>query len=425
MKVNTYEEVFGKKLTIRDLVDGFQEDTKTGKVVAFRGKLNVRPPYQREFVYENQKRNKVIDSIMKGYPLNIMYWAKCHDGNYELMDGQQRTLSICKFYKGGFSIDVEIAGTINPVTFQKLASRTNDFLDYPLTVYICDGTEDEKLAWFQIINIAGVKLTSQEMRNAIYNSPWVTDAKKYFSRIDSQGFAGNGHTDNGHPNSDYIDVIGVDKSENEKAVVRQKLLEIVLSWATDAENVKSEGRKKLKIENYMLTNIDKPNAIELCRYYEDIIEWVKNTFPTYNKLMKGIEWGYLYNRYHNNDNKEADSKVQDILRTEEISNEKAVYEAVLSGNIKLLNARNFTKEDKKWAYSRQKHRCTYCKKEYNIEDMQGDHIIPWSKGGKTTRDNLQMLCKECNIKKSNYDVSYTPWDNKDYEKFKLEEQNNK
>ena len=242
MLVKTYEEIFGRKLTVRDIVDGWDEDTKTGKVVAFGGKLNVRPPYQREFVYEMDKQKAVIDTIMKGYPLNVMYWAKNGD-RYELMDGQQRTISFCKYHEGAFSVDVEFGGKKSPKTFDGLiGSDKTKFLDYPVTVYICDGDDKEKLEWFKIINIAGIKLTDQEMRNAIYSSPWTVDAKKYFSRVDGLGYFSDGLTSNGHKYGDYLNVEGGTKSEKESAVVRQKLLEIVLNWAVDEYN-KRLGRK--------------------------------------------------------------------------------------------------------------------------------------------------------------------------------------
>ena len=154
MIVQTYEEVFGKKLTIKDLVDGFKEDTRSGKVVAYGGRLNVRPPYQREFIYEMEKQKAVIESILRGYPLNVMYWAKNGDG-FELMDGQQRTISIAKFYQDQYSVGVEFAGKRSPKTFSGLIGKDRQsFLDYPLTVYICGGDEKEKLDWCQIINIS-------------------------------------------------------------------------------------------------------------------------------------------------------------------------------------------------------------------------------------------------------------------------------
>lgn len=425
MIVKTYEELFGKKLTIRDLVKDFKENTKTGEVSAFNGDLNVRPPYQREFVYEIPKQIAVIDTILKEYPLNVMYWAKSDNGKYELMDGQQRTLSICKFLKDQYSVEIEIAGKKVLKTFSNLGSKTDSFLDYPLTVYICDGTEEEKLAWFRIINIAGVKLTEQEMRNAIHNGPWVTDAKRYFSRVDGEGYCSEGHTYNGHSYGDYLNVKGGEKSEDENAIVRQRLLEIVLEWAVDKYN--KDNDKKETIDSYMDMHQKDANARDLWRYYEDVMEWVKETFPTYRKKeMQGVQWGLLYNEYHNKTPKDASElsdKIFEIAK-DEISNPKGVYEAALSKDLKFIHARAFDKKDIAWAYKKQGGVCPYCHKKFEEKDMHGDHIKPWSKGGLTERENLQMLCTKCNIKKSAHDTKFNPWDGKVYQPFDLEKWDN-
>lgn len=423
MVVKTYEELFGKKLTIRDLVDGFTEDTKTGKVTGFGGKLDIRPPYQREFVYEVDKQKAVIQTVLAGYPLNVMYWAKRDDGTFELMDGQQRTISICKYHTDQYSIEIEVADKKMSKTFSNLGDRTDKFLDYPVTVYICDGTEDEKLAWFKIINISGVRLTEQEMRNAIYNGTWVTDAKRYFSRIDGEGFMSEGHASNGHTYGDYVNVVGGKKSEKENAVVRQKLFEIVLEWAVDDYNRKNNltSSDKMTIDNYMDSHRRDTDARTLWRYYEDVIEWVKRTFPVYRDFMKSVDWGVLYNIYGSTTPTDAETRVDKIMQSaDEISNIKGVYLAVLSGDLKYLSARAFDKKDMKRKYTEQGGKCPYCKGDFELDDMHGDHIRPWSKGGKTEYSNLQMLCTACNLKKSAHDVTYKPWDTSIYEDFDIE-----
>ncbi len=418
--VKRYEDVYGKPVTVRDVVETLVEDTKTGKVTALNGKLNVRPPYQREFVYDAYRQMLVIRSVLTECPLNNMYWAKEGDG-YELLDGQQRTLTLFRFVNNAFSIKMEFADGFHAKTFDALTDEEKELImNHQLMVYVCDGTEKEKLEWFQTINYPGLKLTQQEMRNAIYSGLWVTDAKRYFSRVDGEGFRSEGHTSNGHAYCDYLNVDGGSKSAKDTSVVRQKLLEKVLVWATDAYN--RENSTDITIDEYMSIHRADPDAKALWRYYEDVMEWVKDTFKTYRPSMKGVEWGLLYNEYHELDNNKANEMANAVFdkASDEISDEKGVYKAVLAKDIKFIHARGFEKRDKEWAYRKQKGVCPYCHNEFEMKHMHADHIKPWSMGGVTERGNLQMLCATCNTKKSGYDTQFVPWVDKEYEPFDLQ-----
>ena len=424
MVVKTYKELYGTDLTIRDLVQDFTENTRTGQVSGFGGRLNIRPSYQREFVYEDDKRNEVIKTVLAGYPLNVMYWAKTPDGNFELMDGQQRTISICKYNECQYSVKLWQSDRLVNTTIDKLSNDKRDaFLDYPLTIYVCDGTEDEKLEWFRIINIAGVRLTEQEMRNAIYNGPWVTDAKRYFSRVDGLGYNSEGQVSNGHTYGDYVNVEGGSKSEKENAVVRQKLFEIALEWIVDAHNRISDD--KITIDDYMAEHRNDDDARGLWRYYEDVLEWVRRTFPTYHSFMKGVNWGALYNEFRNSTPADAENRVNIILQKAQETGtsiaEKEIFKTILSGDLKFINKRTFDKKMTHRKYLAQDGECPYCHRHFEEDQMHGDHKKPWSKGGKTDEDNLQMLCIECNLAKSAYDNQYLPWDSSIYNDFDLNE----
>lgn len=402
MKITTFTETYGHPLTVKELTRGYVENTSTGERTTMNGLLNITPPYQREFVYEQPRRDAVITTILEGCPLNVIYLAKLDDGRLEVIDGQQRITSICKFVKEGFSIDVtmDIDGNKRRTGYTDLQAAQEAFDNYELMAFVCEGDNVAKMKWFRRINIAGVKLTEQELRNANYHGSWVTDAKKYFSR--TNGLAMD--TVIGKQRyKDYVDAKAGDKSEDVKSVARQYLLEKVLGWACDADNEnRSLLTKKVKvdIDEYMGKHYRDEDAKALWRYYDDVITWVSRTFPTYRKLMQSVEWGLLYNRFKDVDKTGLDEKVNEILETEEISNEKYVYEAVLSGNMNLLQARAFPEAERKRKYKEQDGICPICGKKFAFEDMAGDHIVPWSKGGKTVYENLQMLCKSCNAGKS-------------------------
>jgi len=350
-----------KEITVRELTQGYQDNNEDG-VVGFDGKLDIRPPYQREFVYNEKERNAVLDTLQKDFPLNVMYWAVREDGNYEVIDGQQRTISICQYVEGDFSID--------GIGFYNLPNDKQDqILDYTLMVYFCSGTDSEKLAWFETINIAGKVLTKQELRNAVYSGSWVSDAKRYFSK-------------NSRPKigDEYLS-----GSAN-----RQEYLETAISWISNG-----------KIEDYMSKNQHEPNATELWLYFQSVINWVKANFTKYRREMKGIKWGILYNEFKDEkyDAKKLEEKIATLMEDEDVGNKKGIYSYVLTGKEKYLNIRAFNDKQKREAYERQKGICPDNNKFYEIEEMEADHIKPWHLGGKTNAENCQMLSKEANRKK--------------------------
>ena len=369
------------KVPIRDLIKGYSEDDSTSKVVAWEGKLDVRPEYQREFVYDDKKRDAVINTVLHGFPLNIMYFVKRQDGTYEVLDGQQRIISICRYAKNKYSIKIPAStGGFNTVNYPNLFDdQVTAFLDYELQVYVCTGTDREKLEWFQIINIAGETLEQQEIRNALYHSAWLTDAKSVFSR---RGCAAN---------KNYGKYMAGD-------CIRQKYLETVLTWAADAEGVTD---KDDTVAEYMRQHKGDPNANKLWKYFEDVFKWVTKVFGPYDKTMKGIKWGLLYNRHKDDvlDIPEIRKRITELMGDREVQKKSGIYEYLLTGEEKVLNLRAFDADEKRTMYTRQGGLCALCGKPYDFEDMHGDHIVPWVKGGKTTLDNGQMLCITCNLKK--------------------------
>lgn len=350
-------------ISVRDIVKNYVDNEEEG-VSGYDGKLNIRPKYQREFVYDENKRNAVLDTICKGFPLNVMYWVK-NDDNFEVLDGQQRTISFCQYVNGDFSIKDR--------AFHNLTEpEKNQILDYKLMVYFCEGDEKEKLDWFKIINIAGEKLTEQELRNAIYTGPWLINAKSIFSRNNCAAYKLSKDHVNGSP-------------------IRQDILETALSWIN-----------KGKIEEYMSIHQHDPNANDLWTYFKNVIDWVKLTFPKYRKEMKGINWGELFDEFHTKifDTNELEKEIQALMMDDDVSNKKGIYPYVLTRKEKYLNIRSFTLNMKREAYERQHGLCARCKDPFDISQMEGDHITPWSQNGKTNAQNCQMLCVGCNRRKS-------------------------
>ncbi len=353
-----------RNIKVKDVFDGYKDSDEEG-VVGFGGKLDIRPKYQREFVYDDKKRAAVIDTIQKGFPLNVMYWAKTGEDTYEVLDGQQRTISFCQYLNGDFSFEGKYAHNLTTDEREKIEN-------YELLVYICEGTDSEKLDWFKIVNIAGEKLTDQELRNAVYTGPWLTDAKRHFSKTGCPAYGLAEKYMNGSP-------------------IRQDYLETVLRWISGGE-----------IKEYMASHAKDDNASELWQYFQTVINWVETIFPNYRREMKGIEWGELYNKYHEVSYNAAklEEIITQLMMDEDVTNKKGIYEYLLSGDERCLNIRAFTDNMKREAYERQKGICAKCGEHFELSEIEADHITPWAEGGKTVAENCQMLCRDCNRRKS-------------------------
>lgn len=352
-----------KNISIKELSRGYLDNQEDG-VIGFGGKLNIRPPFQREFVYNDKQREAVIDTVTRGFPLNTMYWAVTDDG-FEIIDGQQRTVSLCQYLDGVFSY--------NDRYFHNLQQDEKDaILGYELTVYQCQGSDSEKLDWFRTINIAGEKLTDQELLNAVYAGPWTADAKRYFSKTQCAAWQLAQKYMNGTP-------------------IRQDYLETAIDWISHGE-----------IKGYMAKHQLDKNANPLWLYFQAVISWVNATFTKYRKEMKGIAWGQLYNSYREQeyDPGEIEAKISMLMEDDDVTNKKGIYYYVLEGKEKHLNIRGFSSKQKRETYERQKGICPICKEHFEIEEMEADHITPWHESGKTNADNCQMLCKEDNRRKS-------------------------
>ena len=356
-----------RNIPVRELTEGYK-DSNEGGITGYGGRLNIRPAYQREFIYKEKQRNEVIHTVRKDFPLNTMYWAVAGDG-YELMDGQQRTVSICQYVTGDYPVDIDGS----PRLFDNLTpEKQQQILDYQLSVYVCEGTEGEKLNWFKIINIAGEKLTDQELRNAIYTGPWLAAAKTWFSKSGGPAFSIGDKYLTGSP-------------------IRQDYLETALEWISGG-----------KPEDYMSRHQHDPDAQELWQYFQEVIVWVGRIFTNYRPLMKGLNWGGFYNA-HKNDALNAvklEQRIGELIQDDEVNAKKGIYEYLLTGNEKTLSLRAFDEKTKVKTYEKQQGICPVCQKHYEIGAMEADHILPWSGGGKTVPENCQMLCKLDNRTKS-------------------------
>lgn len=375
------------QVKIRDLIEDYEDDQEDG-VTGYSGALDIRPPYQRAFVYDEKQREAVIHTVIAGLPLNTMYWVKNVDPvtgeeHFEVLDGQQRTISICEFTRpiGGFSITDEGGQTHYFTTLPR--DVREKILDYELQVYVCEGTDSERLAWFRVINTAGEKLTDQELLNANYPGRWLTDAKKFFSRT-------------GGPAAQLAD--GLIKG----SAIRQELLETTLTWLAELQGLEGPSA-------YMAAHHDDKNADELKQYYRAVVDWASTKFPVKRKERAGQDWGRFFNTHRARtdlDAAELEARISELLADDEVKNKRGVYEYVLTGRERLLNLRQFSDSDKATMFARQQGRCGqpgWTKhdpdEQFELSQMEADHIVPWSKGGRTDLSNGQMLCAACNREK--------------------------
>lgn len=364
------------EVTVREITQGYVNNDEQG-VRGYNGQLDIRPPYQREFIYNEKEQVAVIDTVLKGYPLNVMYWVKRSDDAecpYEVMDGQQRTLSLCEYVAGKFAY-----------FFKNFFNQPEDIqkkiLDYKLTVYVCEGEASEKLEWFKTINIAGKALNEQEINNAIYAGPFVSDAKRHFSKSNCGAYRLGKDLVNGTP-------------------IRQDYLKKALEWMADHET--RNGYRQTAV-GYMAEHQHDPNANNLWSYFQTVLNWAITNFDMrrFKKIMKGLDWAYLYDNYGSAtlDTVALAQRISVLMRDGEIEKQLGIIPYVLTGDEHYLDLRAFPEDIKLAVWEKQGHKCANCGKEFDIEFMEGDHITPWCEGGRTVIENCQMLCQECNRRK--------------------------
>ena len=364
------------EVTVREITQGYTNNDEQG-VRGFGGQLDIRPPYQREFIYNEKEQEAVITTVLNGYPLNVMYWVKRSDDAecpYEVMDGQQRTLSLCEYVAGKFSHDFKNF-------FNQPMDVQNKILDYKLTVYVCEGEASEKLEWFKTMNIAGKALNEQEINNAIYAGPFVSDAKRHFSKSNCGAYRLGKDLVNGTP-------------------IRQDFFKKALEWM--AEHETRNGHRQTAV-GYMAQHQHDPNANNLWSYFQNVLNWAMTNFSLkkFKKIMKGLNWAELYDKYRNEtlNTEELERRISALIRDGEIQKQTGIIPYVLTGDERHLDLRSFPEDIKLAVWERQSHICPICGKEFDFEFMEGDHITPWREGGRTVTENCQMLCRECNRRK--------------------------
>lgn len=377
--------------TVADICDGFVYNELEAKgLFGMGGQLTIQPEYQRNYIYADGKRDvAVIDSVLKGYPLGVIYFNRTTDGRLEVLDGQQRITSLGRFYNGKLSIK---DGNGLPQSIGSIAKEKREkFLATKLLIYECEGTEAEIKEWFRTINIAGIPLNAQELLNAIYSGPFVTAAKGVFS-----------NTQNSKIQMWQAYVLG--------AVNRQDILATALEWV-------SRG----KAEEYMCDHRFNSDITELVNYFNSVIDWIRTVFPLVENEMRGLSWGELYEKYHTQPYNPSHMKqrVTELYADPYVKNRRGVFEFLLGGetDTKLLDIRIFDEATKRTIYGRQteqakiagRSNCPFCaighdanaNKIWKLNEMDADHVTAWSKGGTTDISNCQMLCKHHNRAKGN------------------------
>jgi len=390
--VNSEHSDVQEGVTIADIVEGFEYNEHDEKgLYGLNGRLVIQPEYQRRYIYgDGIKDVAVVDSILKGYPIGLLYFNKTEDDNYEVLDGQQRITSIGRYVRGLY--EVPYKGNLQ--NFTGLSPETQQrILDTPLLVYVCEGEEEQIKDWFRTINIAGVKLSDQEILNAVYSGPFVTRAREEFS----------------NPASSHVQKWGAYIAGD---IRRQEYLERALQWLTHDGN----------IDAYMSQHRHDENIDELKDHFVRVIDWIDSVFNDVKNEMKGLEWGRLYDTYSNNeyDAEQITARVSALYSDAAVRRRSGIFEYILGGegDKSLLEIRIFEDRDKKVAYERQTSdakvagisNCSYCaisdnpdqqKKIWDIKEMDADHVTAWSKGGSTDISNCEMLCRLHNRAKGN------------------------
>ena len=380
-------------ITVQEICDGFVYNELEGKgLFGLSGKLTIQPEYQRNYIYASdggKREMAVIESVLKGYPIGLIYFNKVSDNNLEVLDGQQRITSLGRFVTDKFAVKDENG---NEQYFGGMAKdKKTKILETKLLIYECEGTESQIKEWFRTINIAGVPLNNQELLNAVYSGPFVTRAKEEFS---------NSQNANIQKWSAYVS-----GSAN-----RQEFLECALDWVS-----------KGSIGDYMSKHRKDKNIDELKKYFNTVIDWVSSVFADVESEMRGLEWGRLYEEYHKKSYNPAkvSAEVHKLYGDPYIKNRRGIFEYILGGSVdtKLLDVRIFDEATKRSVYAKQtngaekkeKSNCPHCaighnankSKIWSFGEMEADHVSAWSKGGATSAKNCQMLCKTHNRAKGN------------------------